>query len=195
MERRWLYAGIAVAAGVGLTTLIRRGAPKIVPGQTRLLLIGDSLAVGLGPPIAALAREQRVAFDADAEVGTRIDQWATRPDLDQHLAAFKPTLVLVSLGTNDEYMQGSWVVGAQQAKLQALLGKLQATGATVVWIGPPTLPKPKSNGIVPMLKAAIPSAYYFPSDTALTLPRGPDGIHPTVAGYAGWAGALWQWLS
>lgn len=194
MERRWLYAGLAVVAGVGLTTLIRRG-PKIVPGKTRLLLIGDSLAVGLGPPMQAIARDQKIPFDAVAEVGTRIDQWATRPDLDQHLAAFHPTLVLVSLGTNDEYMQGAGVVSRQAQKLQALLAKLHAAGADVVWIGPPTLPKPQSNGIVPMLKATIPASHYFPSDTALTLPRGPDQIHPTVAGYAGWAGALWQWLS
>lgn len=194
MERRWLYAGLAVAAGVGLTTLIRRG-PKITAGQTRLLLIGDSLAVGLGPQLQAIAKDQKVPFDAVAEVGTRIDQWATRADLDQHLAAFKPTLVLVSLGTNDAYMQGDWVVGRQQAALQALLAKIKASGAEAVWIGPPTLPLKTSNGIVPMLKATIPSSHYFPSDTALQLPRGPDGIHPTVAGYAGWAGALWQWLS
>ena len=29
---------------------------------------------------------------------------------------------------------------------------------------------------------------------ALSLPLGPDGVTPTVAGYAGWAGALWRWL-
>lgn len=193
MERRWLYAGLAVVAGVGLVRLIGRG-PKIGDG-TRLLVIGDSLAVGLGPALQAMAKEQKIPFDAVAEVGTRIDQWATRPDLDQHLAAFKPTLVLVSLGTNDEYMQGDWVVGRQHDAAVALLNKITKAGADYVWIGPPTLPKAKSNGIVTMLKKMIPSTHYFPTDTALTLPRGPDNIHPTVSAYAGWAGAIWQWLS
>jgi lysophospholipase L1-like esterase len=45
-----------------------------------------------------------------------------------------------------------------------------------------------------MLKAEIPSRDYFPSDQ-LAIPRGPDGIHPTARGYAGWAGAIWQWLA
>lgn len=192
MERRWVYAGLAVAAGVGLATLVLKRSPKIHPGSTRLLLFGDSLAVGLGPPMAALAKDQRVAFDTVAQVGTRIDQWASDPRLDQELATFKPTLILVSLGTNDAYMQGD-AVGRQGPYLTRLLSKLQATGAEIVWIGPPTLPV-APNGIVDMLKASIPSSHYFPSE-ALTLPRGPDNLHPTVAGYAGWVGAIWQWLS
>lgn len=192
MDRRWVYGGLAVAAGVGLVKLIARG-PRIEPGKTRLLLVGDSLAVGMKPHFAALAREHRVPFEAQAISGSRIDQWATSKKLAEKLATFHPTLAVVSLGTNDEYLKGD-AAKRQRPHLDALLGKLQGAGAEVAWIGPPTLPKPASNGIVPLLQHTVPPTHYFHSET-MPIPRGPDKLHPTARGYAGWAGAVWQWLS
>lgn len=192
MDRRWVYGGLAVAAGVGLARLITRG-PKIEPGKTRLLVIGDSLAVGTSPHFAAIAKEQRVPFEKQAVSGSRIDQWATSKKLGEKLASFKPTMAIVSLGTNDEYLSGD-AVKRQSPYLQQLLQRLQDAGVEVAWMGPPTLPKKASNGIVPLLQATIPSSHYFHSET-LQIPRGPDKLHPTARGYAGWAGAVWQWLS
>lgn len=193
MDRRWVYAGLGVVAGVGLLRVLWPSRPRVTPGETRLLLVGDSLAVGLGPPLRALARDQSVSFEQLAKEGTRIDQWAGSQKLTERLAAFRPTLVLVSLGTNDEYMMGDG--GARQAPhLDQLLSKLQAAGAEVAWIGPPTLPKAGSNGVLALLRARIPGSHYYHSEQ-LTIPRAPDRLHPTLKGYAGWAGMLWQWLS
>ena len=166
---------------------------RLHAGSTRLLVIGDSLAVGMAPPLRELATLARIAFQANAKVGTRIDQWADSSTLTDALGSFHPTLTLVSLGTNDEYLTGSDAVVRQREKTRQLLAKIKASGSDYVWIGPPTLPK-ASNGIVAMLRDEIPSSHYYPSD-ALEIPRGGDGIHPTARGYAGWAGALWQWLS
>lgn len=191
-SRRWIYVGLGLAAGVGLVKLIF--ASRLKPGETRLLVVGDSLAVGLSPYLNDLAKSERIGFSSLAIVGTRIDQWSDSAALRERLASFRPTVVLVSLGTNDEYMSGD-VVARQQAALGRLVALLMtAAPEHIVWIGPPTLPKPTSNGIVAMLKVNIPSRDYFPSES-LTIPRGPDGIHPTARGYAGWAGAIWQWLS
>ncbi len=196
MDRRWVYAGLAVAGGVGLVKLLHRG-PRVVSGQTRLLVVGDSLAVGLSPFLKCLATEQRVPFMATAKVGTRIDQWAQSSTLDAALASFQPTLALVSLGTNDSYMMGA-PAARQKPWLDRLLGKLTAAGAEVAWIGPPTLPKLSTGtpdpALVGMLEATIPSSHWFASNT-LAIPRGPDTLHPTARGYAGWAGAVWHWLS
>jgi len=188
--RRWLYAGLALAAGVGLVRVLARG-PRIAPGTTRILLIGDSMAEGLAAPLRALAGEQRVGFEALTERGTRIDQWADR-DIGASLTAFKPTLVIVVLGTNDEYMKVRDAGKRQAAPLARLLARLQ--GVEYVWIAPLTLPKPASNGTVALLHQTIPGAQLFPSES-LQVPRGPDKLHPSARGYAGWAGALWQWLS
>jgi len=190
-ERLWIYLGLGLVAGIGLAQLLK--GPKIMPGQSRILLVGDSLAVGLGPFLKQLAKERNVAFEVLAKEGTRLDQWATSQMLRTKLAEFQPTLVLVSLGTNDEYLTGKDVVPKQTAAFDTLLGALMTVHPeAVVWIGPPTLPKPKSNGITAMLQAK--TDHYFPSES-LTIPRGPDQLHPTARGYAGWAGAIWQWLS
>jgi lysophospholipase L1-like esterase len=191
-NRRWIYVGLGLAAGYGLVRII--WAPRIKPGETRLLVIGDSLAVGLAPYLRDMAGRERIAFASLAKVGTRIDQWADSASLRELLAKFRPTVVLVSLGTNDEYLTGADAVERQRAAMRRLVALLMTvTPQHIIWIGPPTLPK-ATNGIVPMLKAEIPSRDYFPSDQ-LAIPRGPDGIHPTARGYAGWAGAIWQWLA
>jgi lysophospholipase L1-like esterase len=188
-DRRWLYGGLFAAGGIGLVIALRSGTPKI-KSSTRLLVIGDSLAKGLDPHLAALGREEGVAsYLGNGIVGSRIDQWAKSPWLDDALAKFRPTLILVSLGTNDEYM-GPNAAAKQAPALAQLLGKLKASGAELVWIGVPTLPV--SNGVATMIEKQVP--YYFPS-TQIPIPRGPDRIHPTAAGYAGWAGALWRWLT
>ncbi len=191
VDRRLLYAGLLVAAGVGLVRAFR--GPRIEPGQTRLLLVGDSLAVGLGTPMRALASEANVPFDQISRSGTRIDQWSGSQKLMEKIQEFNPTMILVSLGTNDEYM-GAGAAARQAPYLERLLTVLRVGKAEVIWIGPPRLPKSSSNGIVPLIRRTIPRDHYFPSEK-LTIPRGPDGLHPTARGYAGWAGAIWRWLS
>jgi hypothetical protein len=189
MNRRWLYGGLAVVAGVGLARLVHRG-PKITPGgATRLLLVGGAFAAGLAPPMRALATEQKVPFDAvvvpDTGKPLRTDEWVTRPELLSKLAAFKATLVAVALDAPSATRADR---AKQAAALKGLLAAIRAAGADVVWIGPPVPP-------TDALQKRPPSPQYFPTGTSLKLPRGPDGVQPTVAGYAGWAGALWQWLS
>jgi len=189
VDKRWLLGGLLVAGGIGLAVAANR-RPKIT-GQSRVLLFGDSLAVGLNPQLKQLSEEAGVeAYDGHGIVGSRIDQWDNSDWLDERLANFHPTLILVSLGTNDE----ATVAGAvmrEEPHFDKLLAKLQATGADIVWIGPPILPFPR-QGISDMIRDAVP--YYFESES-LDIPRGPDHLHPTAAGYAGWAGAIWQWLT
>ena len=191
MDRVWLYAGLSVAAAVGLVRALR--GPRIEPGKTRLLLVGDSLAVGLAPPMRAIAKDQSVVFDSIAKEGTRIDQWASSAALGDKIVSFQPSLALVSLGTNDEYLEGDGAAERQRGYLRQLLQRFADARVPVVWIGPPKLPRP-TNGVVAMIRSEVPGTNYFPSQL-LEIPRGPDQIHPTARGYAGWAGSIWQWLS
>jgi len=193
-SKQWIYAGLALVAGVGVVRLM--SGPRIRRGL-RILLIGDSLGVGTAPHFAALAKEAGAEFKSIAITGSRIDQWASSKELPKILASFQPDLVLVSLGTNDAYMRGPDVIAQQHAALLQLLEVLR--GRDIVWIGPPTLPAAATPGIVPMIQdaagtALAPRFFYFHSER-LQIPRGPDHLHPTVRGYAGWAGAIWHWLS
>jgi len=204
-SKQWLYGGLLLVAGLGMVRLLN--GPRVRKGM-RVLLIGDSLAVGMAPYFSALAKEAGIDFKALATVGTRIDQWASNADLKKLLETFQPELVLVSLGTNDSFMQGKDVVPKQQTQLEKLYALLTQWPRSkdyglgpehLVWIGPPTLPKPPSPGVSKMIQDAAgnalsPRYFYFHSEK-LDMPRGPDNLHPTARGYAGWAGAIWHWLS
>jgi len=195
-NRAWVLAGFALASGVGLAYVLSPRHPKLRPGS-RLLLIGDSMAQGLGPHLRGIADEEGVPFRSVASQGTSIASWtrwvpSLRASLHAALEQFQPTIVLVALGTNDEYLPSA-TVGQEHEDLQELLDELEPYD--VGWIGAPSLPKPESNGAMEMIRGAlrIRRVAYFPSD-ALDIPRGPDRLHPTVAGYGGWAGAIWGWL-
>lgn len=185
-----VYVGLG-AATVGAGMLFASFAlkrPKIGK-KTRLLVVGDSLAVGLSPHFKSMSEERGIPFSSLAKVGTRIDQWASDVPLAERLRTFAPTVVLISLGTNDEYGK----TGQQQAPhIATLIAKIKAAGAKPVWIGPPKLAK--SNGVIEAIQAQIPSGDYFDS-RLLEIPRAPDGLHPTGSGYARWAGLIWAWLT
>lgn len=202
-KKSWLYAGLVLAAGAVAVRLLN--GPRLKRGL-RVLLVGDSLAVGMAPHFLALAKEAGIDLRVLAKQGTRIDQWASSAELKQLVDSFKPELVLISLGTNDEYMQGDGVVTKQRAALEQFIARLHWSHSHdyglgpehIVWIGPPALPK-ASNGISAMIQDAggsvvSPRFHYFHSER-LNLPRAPDRIHMSVRGYAGWAGAVWHWLS
>lgn len=189
MDRRFLLGGLLIASGVGLVISEAASAarrPRLRPGD-RVLLIGDSLAAGLHPHMKQLAREEGVEYQGSGRDGTRIDEWARDPWLRQTMATFEPTVVLVSLGTNDVALGPE----RQADDLDELLTTLTAEGATVVWIGPPELPF-EADAMLSLLRREAP--YYFESED-YDIPRAPDGLHPTAAGYAGWAGSIWRWLT
>jgi lysophospholipase L1-like esterase len=193
VDKRWLLGGILIGAGIGLVAVATR-RPKL-SANSRVLLFGDSLAVGLNPQFKQLADEAGVAaYTGKGVVGSRINQWSQDSWLDgwldETLASFQPNLILVSLGTNDEATSPG-AVDREAPNFAALLDKLHATGAEIVWIGHPTLPFP-TQGISDMIRANVP--YYFESEK-LDIPRSPDHLHPNAAGYAGWAGAIWRWLT
>lgn len=159
------------------------------PGS-KVLLIGDSLAVGLAPPLGALAKDAKVQLASMGRTGTTINAWsggALGAELNAKLAEFKPGLVLVSLGTNDEYLSPASLARVKD-DTERLLRLLEPY--PVVWILPPTLPK--TIGVAAYLKSRAPHPF---DSSAYSIPRASDQIHPTVAGYSGWAGKIWGAIS
>lgn len=193
-NRAWILVGAAVATGVGIAFVLKDRHPKLSEDD-RILVVGDSFAVGLTPQLRAMAEEAGLPFDSVAVEGTTIRDWgglvATQESaaLEAVLQAFRPTIILVSLGTNDEY-SGAALVESEADDLYALLERLGEYGQ-VVWIGLPELPRETSGAAEMIEDTGVP---YFPSEN-LDLPRAPDGLHPTVAGYGSWAGMLWSWLT
>ena len=192
MNRRWLLGGLLAAGGIGLVATTAFGHPRL-NADTRLLLIGDSFAAGLGPHLQSLSREEGVDYLGRGVVGSSIVQWSPSGPhngwLKNTLKTYAPTIVLISLGTNDEY--GGCTDGRRKW-IESLVVQIEEAGAHAVWIGMPKLPRDETCGIRTTAKDAAPA--YFDTET-LDIPRGPDRLHPTAAGYAGWSGAIWRWLS
>jgi hypothetical protein len=105
-------------------------APPVVPaptgGGTTMLLMGDSLSVGMTAPFQRLARAAGYTPVAATKSGTTISYW--RPRVAEALAAAggRPATVLVSLGTNDSVMAKPT---QQRDSLAALIQASVATGA------------------------------------------------------------------
>jgi lysophospholipase L1-like esterase len=194
-NRAWILVGAALATAGTIAYFVRERHPKLTE-DSRILLVGDSMGVGLAPQLRAMADEAGLPFAALAVEGTTISDWAGLRPTQNHealmatLDAFRPTLILVALGTNDEYLSAA-SLEAERDDVFALLDQLEQYGQ-VAWIGVPSLPKTESNGAVELIaETEVP---YFPSER-LEIPRAPDALHPTVAGYGSWAGMIWAWLT
>ena len=209
---------IALAVAVGVLLLAKGSAQSglrpVVWPQERVLLIGDSLAVGLEDPMEKALRARNVgAFKSIAVGGTQINHWAwsgSHPharSLDAALADFRPTLVLISLGTNDEaargvvdhkgdpavppYGPGFSVAHQRKDSIPKLASKL--AGVRSVWIGPPVTGRWEPDRAFRNLIAATWPGRYFNTEQ-ITLAKQPDDLHLSGSGYRLWNDAIVTWL-
>lgn len=179
----WLIGG-AVGGFVLFWASVAAGATAH-PRPTRILLVGDSLAVGLASELRRLAATDGVAVvGVEAIVSTRLDQWA--PKMPVLLAQYKPDLVLVSLGTNDAGMS---VPTSNAGAASSIVSAIGAAGARAFWIGMPTLPSRLQADVVRQMIQAT-GVNYFDSRN-VSFERAGDGIHATTGGYAAWMQAMW----
>lgn len=192
MDRRWILGGVLLAGGVGAVRVLTY-RPRF-DDDSQILLIGDSFANGLSRQLVSLATDEGLPFEFAAKDGSTISQWDSEW-LEQKLEEFAPTHVLISLGTNDAYSNSSPEQIAED--VEELVAIIREHGAHPIWIGEPELPesyagKIQNDEVLDAIQEHAP--YYFNSST-IDIPRGPDGLHPTAAGYAGWAALIWNWLS
>jgi lysophospholipase L1-like esterase len=193
MDRRWLLGGVLLAGGYGFARALTYRPP--LDSNSRILLIGDSLAQGMLPHFQALSSEAKIPYVGTGIPGTRVDQWVHSDWLVRKLVELSPTHVFVSLGTNDAFTNLSDASVRQSAK--QLVAMLKKSGANVIWIGAPRMPetyggKPFRPEIIETIRSVAP--FYFDSSN-YNIPRGPDLLHPSAGGYAGWAGAIWNWIA
>jgi len=162
---------------------------SISRGST-IMLVGDSLAVGLGSHFHSEAKRNGYVPVSHTLSGTATTYWLKR--MDQLLKQHSPKLVLVSLGTNDSYGVGQH--SPAQMHYQRMVDMVIDSGAMLVWIAPPDIRKEKVvkiNEVREMIKEISP--LYFPSEK-YHIPL-IDGIHTTGLGYGFWMKNIWSWLS
>jgi lysophospholipase L1-like esterase len=170
--------GGALLGGIGLLIFAGRSSSS-KPTPKRVALIGDSYAVGLGPELAKLIP----GFKFAGVERTNTSQWANHAAAcgacGDWLTAFKPDIVLVSLGVNDGATPNT-------ANYQRIVQGLQKIGARVVWIEPP------ADVNAPATREAI-ASLGVPTVPATTAPLASDGLHPR--NYGPWAQEIARSLS
>ncbi len=122
----------------------------------KLVLLGDSIAVGLLPHMRTWAKHRSMTLAIDAKIGRRVSE--------QEATAVAPdSLVFVSLGSN----------GGSPRAVHDLVREIRRRKATrVIWLLPPAI---KSRPDLPELRAAILSSGV--ETVQAPVPLG-DGIHP-----------------
>lgn len=174
---------------------IQTSSTSLILPTSRILLVGDSLAEGLKVRLAHLAQTAGAPFRSMSRNSTRIASFSRDPDLSAAIYDYRPTLVLVSLGTNDSALADPL---AESAELDVLIRLVTSLGAALVWIDPPSLPTlPRSALVRQMLSKSAAAAEVgmrrFDS-TQIKMARAPDSIHCTPSGYSTWADAIWVYL-
>ena len=177
MDKRlipWIAAA-GLALGVAGVMASRQASPRAATVPSRIALIGDSYAVGLGPELAKLLP----GFTYAGREGSSTAQWAQW--LPGWVAGYQPTLTIVSLGVNGT---------PNSADFHAVVAALGGVGSRVVWIDPPagvSVPGVNLSAIYQVI-----ASLGVPVVPATTTPLRPEKIRDAVAylhpqSYAPWA--------
>jgi lysophospholipase L1-like esterase len=189
-----------VTRGLTLTTaLLAACATLQAQAAERILLMGDSQAFLLKEELGEHARQAGHTFASVPVAGSTIIQWA-EPKNDrwdirkqwQLVHQFKPTIIVLSLGTNDAYM-GCRIIKNEPPYLARLLRRLERTGASkIVWAGPPVLVRATKGlaCLVDMLGRA--GVLYLDARELVGMTYWDDRLHPDQVGQRLWADWLWR---
>jgi lysophospholipase L1-like esterase len=169
-------AGIVALALVGALTVTCAPAGA---ASGSVLVVGDSLAVGIRPYLDSMLGDRDITWDAKSGRTTPQGLLALRAAL----LEVTPQTVVISLGTNDGSDPGRFA-----SRLHRVLGAIPPT-ACVVW---PAIIRPPRKGLFADLDRVLRAEARL--DRRLVVPgwdravaRGsvvlPDGVHPDPAGY------------
>lgn len=163
------------------------GAFPLSLANKTVLLVGDSMAEGVGPWLQRKVEAAGGRFINGQERSSTIVWWQGSGKLREMLARHRPDVVFIALGSNEIFIQ--------QPALRAPLIKqmVEEIGArSGYWIGPPSW-KP-DLGLVQVIEENFLPGHFYNSNE-LKVPRAPDGKHPTAQGYEQWTELVWNWYA
>jgi lysophospholipase L1-like esterase len=152
-----------------------------------VLLVGDSMAEGVGPWLQKKVESVGGRFINGQERSSTIVWWQGSGKLRELMALHRPDIVFIALGSNEIFLEQP---ALRAPLIKAMVGELGARPG--FWIGPPSW-KPDS-GLVRIIEENFQPGHFYNSN-ALKVPRASDGKHPTAQGYQTWTELVWNWYA
>lgn len=152
----------------------------------RILLIGDSMIEWLCRRLASWCKVQGYKLYTVIWPSSGLVWWGRTDTLRSFIEAYKPTYVLVSLGSNELLVPNPKRFAPYLERIIEQVGEIP-----MVWIGPPAWTKDK--GIIDFLKRRLGPGRYLASER-LVMERLSDGAHPTPKEAYRWADTLVVYL-
>ncbi|BBA30487.1 SGNH/GDSL hydrolase family protein [Prevotella melaninogenica] len=152
-----------------------------------VLLIGDSMADGLGSRFNDYAVKNGFKFHSIVWYGSTTRDWAIASDLQYQIERVRPTYIIISLGTND---LGYKDYSRRETAIQTILSRVG--DIPYVWVGPLPWKKIKDRTIVDVIRDCTGEGRFF--DSSSVVASRADGIHPTRQGAALWVDKIVEWM-
>ncbi|GAB6982112.1 SGNH/GDSL hydrolase family protein [Prevotella dentasini] len=183
----WSIGGL-ILRKINLAALERPFRPAAAVPKTRIqrhlatrqtiLFIGDSMLEGLSLRLGDYAKENGHTLHTVIWYSSTTERWANTQTLEHYVQQYKPTYLLICLGSNELFVND---LPERTRFIRTLAGKLSTL--PFVWIGPADWNG--DTGIVDIIRKEVGEEHFFDS-RHLQLKRGPDHYHPTRAAAAQW---------
>ncbi len=165
-----------IGSAVGSDASASAGPPLL-----HMLLVGDSLAVGLSRPLTAELARQEVELTTLAKVGTSAGYWESKIVEQCGLRRF--STIIVSLGTNDCKDAASESCREFDERVGVMVLAAAVNRGRIIFLVPSWLP----SEWVTRIRKAVYSIDGIAVEAPTVVQLEGDGIHPTQAGYGVWA--------
>lgn len=169
-----------------------RALSPIVPQSESILLIGDSLAVGMSSGFERVAKDAGYVPRVHAISGTNTRQWI--PLLSRDILDLKPKLVVASLGTNDAVAYPTWLE-KNSDMYTGLVNVADTAGVPLVWIAPPPSSSPKIQSVKEVCEYIEATGVEYFDTSSLEIQKADDQIHFTPLGYSKTIDSVWLWMA
>ena len=152
-----------------------------------VLLVGDSMADGLGVRFNDYAVKNGFEFHSVVWYGSTTRDWAIASDLQYQIERVHPTYIIISLGTND---LGYKDYSRRETAIHTILSRIG--NIPYVWVGPLPWHRVKDRTIVNVIRDCTGTGRFF--DSSSVIASRADGVHPTRQGAARWVDKIVEWM-
>ncbi len=165
--------------------------PQPLPKGTTVLHVGDSMADALGQKLHWELKKHGIKSILRAKEATYIPEWAGyKMQFRQHLAMYKPDLVIITLGGNEVAMPDPKI------RIPAIRKIVEAVGdRPCLWIAAPLWDGAPHTGILKVVRENCAPCLYVDTNKLIPdLKRLGDKIHPTIPERRRWAQFMIRWM-